>query len=585
MSSSPSSSTSSSCHDPNRHFSHATGSVLSPSHMSHGRGRWHNIPSIIREAFMELIDQEGTRKASETVEKSLENDSKRPSEGISTPDLTPSKGYKDTVKHSQRGYQYEQHDTAGGMALEEIQHSLERQMTQIQHQIQTVHEEAQAKVGRTELREYLEQPSSWRKSMSAAIPRTTTPTPTADVAPRNEREKSTKNRKDHVRSTEQQGRTKVPQAEMETPTPDSVGGQPSPSPPEAEDDENSVNRPSGQALLVGRQLQDMWERVYKVERKLNARLEALEPKLNSVRAHQDKLQDDFAKFHEEVEGRVSVKDLANKLKQVEQRFQRKLDTGMRQQLNSQTEEVDKKIKEISSSLNTQQISKRELDERAKVEDVKCWLNGKADISYVENSLSGKVDSEALRSLRKDMMDQIKALKTRLRKEIQGTSSSDLEKRLGQVEQENKSLKKKLASTESQQHDAPQQGYSFVRWLWKSRDLTNSGVIPWEIQVPTTSGQPVQWNQGDPRITVLKSGLYECRLGVFVPGFVKVHIQVNDETAISFQPQESQKINAHPMGNVAGHSWQHFLALGEAATLSVRLNSSERGQAFLELRKL
>ena len=268
----------------------------------------------------------------------------------------------------------------------------------------------------------------------------------------------------------------------------------------------------------------------------------------------------ISKLEEKLEDTMSKATLRSELLKMEKSWSNNIGGTVSKIIQPHQHELDRKIEEINKRMKTQTLHASKLDAKADVEDVRSWLNTKADKTYVDQLQQSKVDTGALRQLRKDVMKEIRSLNEIFGRNNQGsaqTGFSQTDDRLKRLEQRFQEINEKLSGS-VKFHDYD--GTGFVRWvrcwgfsvlfcyylvfiisafrhqLWKSRDLTNEGCIPWEVQVPQQIRQPFQWDRGESHISVLKSGLYECRIGMFVPGKIQVQLHVNEEVAVVYHPE-------------------------------------------------
>ena len=128
-----------------------------------------------------------------------------------------------------------------------------------------------------------------------------------------------------------------------------------------------------------------------------------------------------------------------------------------------------------------------------------------------------------------------------------------------------------------------------RWIWRSRELTESSTVPWDVQAVNTTPDSLLWRQESTNVTAVKPGLYRVALGFFASRPPSLTVLVNGSPVFSTDPSSttagSVVLHRHPAGSVGGISVVQFVALPARAALSVVYDGEARGQGFLELRKM
>ncbi|KAA0155777.1 hypothetical protein FNF27_08323 [Cafeteria roenbergensis] len=177
-----------------------------------------------------------------------------------------------------------------------------------------------------------------------------------------------------------------------------------------------------------------------------------------------------------------------------------------------------------------------------------------------------------------------------------------------------------------------QGPLVGRWVWKSRELREGGLVPWEHEAENTDEEALVWEgSGSTRVVAARPGLYRCCVGMFSGRAPVVTILVDGSPVVTCAPgaaadaskrlgasgrgagsprrsrlgastasvtaamaaaaaaagapQSGVTLHRHPVGSVAGLSLVQFLALPQRAAVSVMFEGEVRGQGFLELKKL
>jgi len=154
-----------------------------------------------------------------------------------------------------------------------------------------------------------------------------------------------------------------------------------------------------------------------------------------------------------------------------------------------------------------------------------------------------------------------------------------------------------------------------RWVWKSRELGEGGLVPWDHELENTDPDALVWDgAGSARITLLPAGLYRCSIGFFARRTPVVTILMDGSPIVTSAPGARAGVAAasaalsssrlsragddeahtgpggvtvhrHPVGSVAGVSLVQFLAVPQRAVISVLFECEVRGQGFLELKKM
>lgn len=138
------------------------------------------------------------------------------------------------------------------------------------------------------------------------------------------------------------------------------------------------------------------------------------------------------------------------------------------------------------------------------------------------------------------------------------------------------------------HALSYSGVPQARWVWKSSELREGKVVPWEVEAVNEAPDLFLWRAGRGVITTVKPGLYQACLAFFSPTPPTITLFVNDSAAISNPPRDSPvavMIHRHPAGCVGGTCMVQFLALPAQAQVSVVFDGDTKGQGFLWLQKL
>lgn len=71
-----------------------------------------------------------------------------------------------------------------------------------------------------------------------------------------------------------------------------------------------------------------------------------------------------------------------------------------------------------------------------------------------------------------------------------------------------------------------------RWVWKSGDLQNPNLVPWEVQAINTCPDNFLWEKNRAVIILAAPGLYALSFGFYAKRQPKVTILVNNEAAMT-----------------------------------------------------
>lgn len=134
-----------------------------------------------------------------------------------------------------------------------------------------------------------------------------------------------------------------------------------------------------------------------------------------------------------------------------------------------------------------------------------------------------------------------------------------------------------------------------RWLWKSGEVKNGNLVPWEIQSVNTAPDNFLWEKDKISIVTVAPGLYEIILGFYSRKKPSIQILINGEPIMSAVNSSSyvvhhssgklKPVSAHPNGNIAGLTLIDFIALPARARVSVGYTGEINAEGFIGLRKL
>ena len=125
-----------------------------------------------------------------------------------------------------------------------------------------------------------------------------------------------------------------------------------------------------------------------------------------------------------------------------------------------------------------------------------------------------------------------------------------------------------------------------RWLWTSKNLLKSNIIPWELQTININSENFIWEENAGCIFLTNGGFYEVTISIFATKNASISLLINGEIILSsigsnfVVTNHSGKLKNSGM---IGTSLQEYLNLPDKARISINVNES--GQGFLNLRRL
>ncbi len=76
-----------------------------------------------------------------------------------------------------------------------------------------------------------------------------------------------------------------------------------------------------------------------------------------------------------------------------------------------------------------------------------------------------------------------------------------------------------------------------RWIWKSGELKNSNLVPWEVQALNTCPDNFLWEKNKTSVVAVAPGLYEVSFGFYSKKQPTVQIHLNGEPLMSVQKSQ------------------------------------------------
>ena len=127
-----------------------------------------------------------------------------------------------------------------------------------------------------------------------------------------------------------------------------------------------------------------------------------------------------------------------------------------------------------------------------------------------------------------------------------------------------------------------------RWMWKSGNIKNNYLIPWESQTVNTSPDNFIWEKEKTFILIKEEGLYELNLGFYSEKRPSIQVAVNGEIIIN--SQNNNVVNKKIMGksgdvnSLKALSIIEFIMVKKESKISVILYGG-KGSGFIGLKKL
>ena len=127
-----------------------------------------------------------------------------------------------------------------------------------------------------------------------------------------------------------------------------------------------------------------------------------------------------------------------------------------------------------------------------------------------------------------------------------------------------------------------------RWMWKSGNIKNNYLIPWESQTVNTSPDNFIWEKEKTFILIKEEGLYELNLGFYSEKRPSIQVVVNGEIIIN--SQNNNVVNKKIMGksgdinSLKALSIIEFIMVKKESKISVIFYGG-KGSGFIGLKKL
>ena len=127
-----------------------------------------------------------------------------------------------------------------------------------------------------------------------------------------------------------------------------------------------------------------------------------------------------------------------------------------------------------------------------------------------------------------------------------------------------------------------------RWIWKSGNIKNNYLIPWESQTVNTSPDNFIWEKEKTFILIKEEGLYELNLGFYSEKRPSIQVVVNSEIIIN--SQNNNVVNKKIMGksgdvnSLKALSIIEFIMVKKESKISVIFYGG-KGSGFIGLKKL
>ena len=132
---------------------------------------------------------------------------------------------------------------------------------------------------------------------------------------------------------------------------------------------------------------------------------------------------------------------------------------------------------------------------------------------------------------------------------------------------------------------------FGRWFWKSGNLKNGKVIPFEIQYSNTNKSNFLWEKNKGSIMISKGGIYNIIIGIFNKGKnAIINVLINGENVIT-NSELSHVINSERKNfniDVSSIKIDDFIFIPDKARLSIVYDNEDNNKnlfGFLELKAM
>ncbi|OMJ93944.1 hypothetical protein SteCoe_3000 [Stentor coeruleus] len=119
------------------------------------------------------------------------------------------------------------------------------------------------------------------------------------------------------------------------------------------------------------------------------------------------------------------------------------------------------------------------------------------------------------------------------------------------------------------------GNSLGRWAWKSGDLRNSNLIPWEQQLCNTIPEILMWEKDKTSIVIMTPGIYLINLALISKKKSRVQFNINGECILDASSKSALSLN---------RVFSEFLNLPPRARISITFIGEGQSQGILEMIK-
>ena len=296
----------------------------------------------------------------------------------------------------------------------------------------------------------------------------------------------------------------------------------------------------------------------------------------------------------------------------------KLEIEIDGKINSLNESQDNIILQVNSKIKEmyEDISK-ELEKKISLTDAKLLLN--KGIDNENNQTNNNLDIQNLNEIKKELKQKLdinlfnkvinqfninfdnikkdiisannfeninKSLETKISNEQFNKFLTDINKKLN----EKVNTIDFTTSIDNQAiiNDTLCNENSVGRWLWKSGNIKNNYIIPWESQLVNTSPDNFIWEKDKTFLLINEEGLYELNLGFYSEKRPSIQVLINGEIIINSQNNNSlnKKLigKSGNLNNIIGLSIIEFIILKKQSKISV-LFYGGNGKGFIGLKKL
>lgn len=131
----------------------------------------------------------------------------------------------------------------------------------------------------------------------------------------------------------------------------------------------------------------------------------------------------------------------------------------------------------------------------------------------------------------------------------------------------------------------------ARYKWRSGDLLERNLIPWDVEVVNTLKDNFLWTDGGSTIAVANGGLYEVKFGVFGAKKPQLKLILNDQVILALtgqketEKEKSSKFKDQPKLASTGTTFIDYFLLPNRSKLSVKCIGGAANEGFIDIKRL